>query len=83
MFDRLTDGRGTTAYVVVLAVKILAAIGAFWLAGAFARRRVRRTATPRWRSPVDRAWAILALGAVAFVLGVILSALYPTGVGQP
>lgn len=82
MFDRVTDGRGTGIYVGLLAVKIAAAVAAFWMAGSFARRR----STGRERAPthaLDRAAIILMLGTVAFVLGVILSSVYPTGVGQP
>jgi uncharacterized membrane protein len=80
MFDRLTDGRGTLAYVLLLSVKVVAALVAFWLAGSLGRRaRSRR----RGRAlPIDRAWLILALGTVAFVIGVALASIYPSGIGQ-
>lgn len=85
MFDRVTDGQGTLAYVALLVAKVLAAAAAFWLAGAFVRRgRTARRAvdrTPRPPARLDRAWLILALGSVAFVLGVILASWYPTGIG--
>lgn len=86
MWDGLADGRGTIAYVVLLAVKVAAAAVAFWLAGSFVRSR--RTVplpgrkVPRQPSRFDRAWLILMLGSVAFLLGVILSSVYPTGIGQ-
>ena len=80
MFDRLTDGRGTLAYVLLLTVKVAAALAAFWLAGSLGRRRtVRRAARPLG---IDRSWLILALGTVAFVIGVALASIYPSGVGQ-
>lgn len=86
MWDGLADGRGTIAYVVLLAVKVAAAAVAFWLAGSFVRswRTVPLPGrkVPRQPSRFDRAWLILMLGSVAFLLGVILSSVYPTGIGQ-
>lgn len=80
MFDRLTDGRGTLAYVLLLAVKVAAALAAFWLAGSFGRRRGPRRAARAL--PIERSWLILVLGTVAFVIGVALASLYPSGIGQ-
>ena len=80
MFDQLADGRGTIGYVLVLAVKIIAALVAFWLTGALARsRRPVRGATS---SRYDRSVIALWLGTVALVLGVALSSIYPTGIGS-
>jgi putative copper export protein len=83
MFDRLTDGRGTEAYVLLLGVKVAAAVTAFWLARSFRRRKrpVEKAATGG-ESLIDRAWLMLSLGAVAFILGITLSSLYSTGIGQ-
>ncbi|MBX6340835.1 MAG: copper resistance protein CopD [Thermomicrobiaceae bacterium] len=81
MFDRLADGRGTVVYVSLLGVKIVSAVLAFWLVGALGRRRSRArggTGKPK----IDRTWLVLALGTVAFAIGVVLSSVYPTGVGQ-
>ena len=83
-FDRLTDGRGTTVYVALLAAKIVAALLAFWLSGSLAGRvtgaRPRRAgAGPR---RINRSAVILLLGTAAFVLGVALSSIYPSGIGQ-
>lgn len=81
MFDRLTDGRGSTLYVVWLAVKLAAAVSAFWLTGSLARGRQRR-GRARPNLAINRAWVVLTLGMIAFVVGVALSSVYPTGVGQ-
>lgn len=86
MWDGLADGRGTIVYVLVLAAKVGAGLAAFWLAGSFLRKR--RTVPlpgrkiPRQQSRLDHAWLILALGSAAFLLGVVLSSIYPSGIGQ-
>lgn len=80
MFDRLSDGRGTVVYVILLGVKIAAALAAFWIAGSLSRRRAAPSG--RGKKMINRSWLILALGLVAFGLGILLSSLYPTGVGQ-
>ncbi len=83
MFDRLTDGRGTAVYVVLLAVKIAAALVAFWLARSFRRRKRQGGKAAAGGTPmIDRSWLMLSLGAIAFILGVTLSSLYSTGIGQ-
>ena len=83
MFDRLTDGRGTLAYVLILAVKVVAALVAFWLARSFRRRKRRAGKVALARaSLIDRSWLMLSLGAIAFILGITLSSLYSTGIGQ-
>ena len=76
MFDRLADGRGTTLYVILLVVKIgagvmaLAATGGLLPRGGF------------WeRGGATRAWlsgrTVLLLGTLAYLLGVLLSVIYP------
>lgn len=90
MWDRLADGRGTWTYIALLALKVAAAVVAFWLAGSFGRqRRGRPRPRPRrvsaespHRAALDRAWLILTLGTLALVVGVVLSTIYPTGVGS-
>lgn len=73
MFDRLaTDGEGVT-YAVLLAAKILAAIGAFWLVSGQRRRR-RRPGMSRSTAEV-----VLACGLVAYILGVALASVYARG----
>jgi len=78
--DRLTDGQGSTGYVILLAIKIVAALTAFGLTGMFIGRSRRRRGADK--SKLNRTWLVLALGTVAFVIGVTLSAVYPTGIGQ-
>lgn len=69
MFDRLaTDGEGVV-YAAMLAAKIAAAIGAFWLAS---RRPGRRRAQSNRRSSE----LVLTFGMIAFVLGVVLASVY-------
>ena len=82
--DRLTDGRGTLVYVALLGAKIVAAVAAFWLAGSLAGTARRSRARPGAAKPsrVNRSAVILLLGTVAFVIGIALAAIYPTGVGQ-
>lgn len=79
MFDRLADGRGTAGYVAVLAVKVVAGGVALWLAGSWRPRRAGRARSARWA--FGSGWAILVLGTVAYVLGVVLSVLYPPDPG--
>jgi uncharacterized membrane protein len=79
MFDRLTGGQGTAAYVLMLAIKVVAAVIAFWITGAL---RLGRRASGAHRSGyLDRAWAALLLSLLAFVLGAVLSTLYPVDYG--
>jgi hypothetical protein len=82
-FDRLTDGRGTVVYVALLGAKIVAAVAAFWLAGSFTGA-VQRTRTRSGAGPgrVNRSLVILLLGTAAFAIGIALSSIYPTGIGQ-
>jgi hypothetical protein len=79
MFDRLTGGQGTALYVIMLVVKVVAAVAAFWITGAL---RVGRRPSGRRRSGyLDRAWTALVLSLVAFVLGAVLSTLFPADYG--
>jgi uncharacterized membrane protein len=75
MFERLSGGQGTAVYVVLLAVKIAAAVGAFWLTGVL---RPRRSGTRTRRTGrLDVAWLVLGLSALAFLLGALLTTIYP------
>lgn len=72
MFDRLSNGSGGLLYAALLAVKVVAAVIAFWLAGVRpARRAIRARGRRRAASEL-----IVALGLLAFVLGVVLSSVY-------
>ena len=78
-FDRLTNGRGSNVYVVLLGIKIVAAVAAFWLTGTFVRS-ARRRGRGKSKTWINRSWVVLTLGTVAFVIGVALSVVYPTGI---
>jgi len=92
MYDRLNAGGGTVVYVIILAVKVIAAAGAFFLTGIFTERRTKiraitsagrgRASVERHQRRIERAWMLVGLGMVAFVLGIALSSIYPTGVGH-
>lgn len=81
MFERLSGGQGTTVYVGLLVIKIVAAVAAFWMAGVLKppargdHRRRSRTGT------LDTAWLILGLSAAAFLIGALLTTLYPADFG--
>lgn len=79
MFDRLADGRGTVGYVALLAVKVIAGGLALWL--AWSRRPRRAGGVRSGRRAIGSGWVILVLGTVAYVLGVLLSILYPPDPG--
>ena len=71
-FDRLSSVEGGVSYAALLAAKIVAALVAFWLAGIRPLRRTRRRGVARRAAPE----LVMALGAFAFVLGVVLSSVY-------
>lgn len=79
MFERLSSGQGTAVYVVLLATKIVAALIAFWVTGAL-RPRARRSG-PRRTGVLNTAWVALVLSIVAFLLGALLTTLYPVDFG--
>lgn len=79
MFERLSGGQGTAVYVLLLAVKIVAALIAFWITGALrpGRSRARQPRT----GYLNTAWLALALSTAAFLLGALLTTLYPVDFG--
>jgi uncharacterized membrane protein len=79
MFERLSGGQGTTVYVALLAIKIVAAVIAFWMTGVLrpASSRLRRRRTGK----LDSAWIVLGLSALAFLLGALLTTIYPADIG--
>ncbi len=79
MFDRLSDGQGTLSYVALLATKVVAGGLALWLAWSVGPRRAGTARAARWA--FGSGWAILTLGTVAYLLGVLLSVLYPPDPG--
>jgi uncharacterized membrane protein len=66
LFEGLSSNTAGITYAAVLAVKIAAALTAFWLVAL--RRRSRSSSRVR---------VALALGISAFVLGVLISSLWP------
>lgn len=68
--DRLSNGSAGLTYVALMALKILAALVAFWLTGVRPARRVARKG--RGAAPE----MILASGLLAFIIGVGLSSVY-------
>jgi uncharacterized membrane protein len=84
-FTRLGQPRISTAYVVVLAVKVVLSLWMFWLAG-----RVGRGARAADESgkPVAAWWLrpqylILELGALVYLLSLALRLLYEQSLGNP
>lgn len=78
MFDRLADGRGTLGYVLVLAVKVLAGLVALAATGGILPQRPHPSMASR--PPMALRFSgrtVLALGALAYLLGVLLSLMYP------
>jgi putative copper export protein len=73
--DRLSAGTGGLRYAVLLAVKVVAAVLAFWLAGVRPARRAARRAGRRRAAPE----LIVALGSLAFVIGIILASVWGRG----
>jgi uncharacterized membrane protein len=74
-FDRLSSGAGGLLYAVLLGLKVAAAVVAFWLAGLRPARRAYRRRGRRRSMPE----IIVALGSLAFVLGVVLASVWGRG----
>lgn len=79
MFERLSGGQGTIVYVTLLVVKIAAAVIAFWMTGALRFSRSRPGA--RRTGKFDTAWLVLGLSSAAFIIGALLTTLYPADLG--
>src|SRR5262249_47445798 len=82
-FTRLGQPRISTAYVVVLAVKVVLSLWMFWLAGRVGRgtRATDKSDKPRiawWLRPQ---YLILELGAVVYLLSLALRLLYEQSLG--
>lgn len=79
MFERLSGGQGTAVYVALLAVKVVAAVAAFWMTGVL--RPSRGGTRGRRTGKLDTAWVVLGLSTLAFLLGALLTTLYPADLG--
>lgn len=66
LFEGLSSNTAGLTYAITLAVKIAAALAAFWLASLRGRTR-----------SLSRLQLALALGMAAFVLGVVISTIWP------
>jgi uncharacterized membrane protein len=66
LFEGLSSNEAGLAYAVTLAIKIAAALAAFWLVSLRGRAR-----------SLTRVQLALALGMTAFVLGVVISTIWP------
>jgi putative copper export protein len=76
VFDRLTQTTLGLPYLVVLAVKIAAALVMFVLAFYMAQSRVRRLAKRSTRLSRMAPQLMLALGIFIFLLGAVLNSLF-------
>lgn len=65
--NRLSEGQGGLLYPSLLAVKVVVALVAFYLVSQRPKRRGRRT----------RGETILMLGGLAYVLGIVLTTVWP------
>jgi uncharacterized membrane protein len=76
MFDRLTQTMLGWPYLVVLGLKIAAALGMFVLAIYLGQSNVRRLAKRSTRLSKVAPQLLLALGILAFLLGALLNTLF-------
>jgi len=76
MFDRLTQTTLGLPYLIVLGVKVVAALGMFVLALYMAQSNIRRLAKRSTRLSKVAPQLILALGICIFILGALLNHLF-------
>jgi hypothetical protein len=76
MFDRLTQTTLGWPYLVVLGLKIVAAIGMFVLAIYLGQSNIRRLAKRSTRLSSAAPQLMLALGILVFLLGALLNGLF-------
>jgi uncharacterized membrane protein len=82
-FSRLSLPRISTSYVAVLAVKVALSLWMFWLAGRLGSPRAPGAARPSWIAAwwLRPQYLILELGAIVYVLSVMLRVLYEQSLG--
>ncbi|HEX5414508.1 MAG TPA: hypothetical protein VFZ25_02505 [Chloroflexota bacterium] len=78
IFTRLSDPRVSTAYVVVLIVKISLSLAMFWLAWRIGHTAGRGGKPAWWRRPQ---YLILELGVVVYFLSLLLRVLFEQTLG--
>jgi putative copper export protein len=76
VFDRLTQTMLGLPYLIVLGIKIVAALGMFVLALYMAQGNIRRLAKRSTRLSRAAPRLMLALGIVIFILGALLNSLF-------
>lgn len=76
VFDRLTQTTVGLSYVIVLVLKVAAAIAMFVLALYLGQSNIRRLAKRSTRLSKAAPQLMLALGILVFVLGALLNALF-------
>ncbi len=75
-FDRLTQTLLGLPYIVILGLKIIAALGMFVLAIYLGQSNIRRLAKRSTRLSKAAPQLMLALGILVFVLGALLNGLF-------
>ena len=76
MFDRLTQTTLGWPYLIVLGIKVIAALGMFVLALYMAQSNIRRLAKRSTRFSKIAPQLMLALGICIFILGALLNHLF-------
>jgi putative copper export protein len=76
MFDRLTQTTLGLAYIVVLGLKIISALGLFGFAIYLGQSNIRRVAKRSTRLSKAAPQFMLALGILVFILGALLNVLF-------
>jgi uncharacterized membrane protein len=76
MFDRLTQTTLDLPYLVVLGIKVIAALGMFVLALYMAQSNIRRLAKRSTRLSKVAPQLMLTLGICIFILGALLNHLF-------
>jgi uncharacterized membrane protein len=76
MFDRLTQTTLGSLYLLVLGIKIIAALGMFILALYMAQSNIRKLAKRSTRLSKAAPQLMLALGIFVFILGAFLNHLF-------
>lgn len=75
-FDRLTQTNLGLPYIIVLALKILGALGLFVLAMYLGQSNIRRLAKRTTRLSKAAPQLMLALGILVFILGALLNTIF-------
>jgi len=81
MFDRLTQTMLGWPYLIVLGLKIAAALAMFVLAIYLGQSNIRRLAKRSTRLSKAAPQLMLALGIIVFILGALLNGLFEAAIG--